>query len=345
MPAKLRLELESNIGDLPFPIKFSQEDAIKKEAEEKARQEKAREAREEAEKIARLEEEKAREGAEKKARMEEEERKKKELTLELAPGVTMEFVRVPAGDFLMGSDPMKDEQARSNEQPQHKVNLDEYLIGKYPITNHQFQAFVIASGYKTNAEEQGRANGWTGSATGNAWVMIQNASWQQPRGQGSELSQKEEHPVVCYLEGCCCFLRVSQRVSGKKLRLPSEAEWEKAARGTDGRLYPWGDQALDATYYNFKGNEGGTTLVGQYNLLGDKAGNVWEWVNDWNDRNYYKNSPVSNLVGPASGQYQLIPCSSWFINENFLRSAGHGYNALVGSSSSLGFRCARGTSP
>ena len=169
-----------------------------------------------------------------------------------------EMVLVPAGEFSMGDDQDDD------EKPTHRVYLDAFYIDKYEVTNAHFQQFVQAMGHRTQAERAG-----------------DNMTWRAPRGSGSSIAGLEQHPVV----------RVSQEDAkayctwaGK--RLPTEAEWEKAARGTDGRIYPWGNQ-FDSKRGNFAGRTKGTVPVGSYEGgqspygAHDMAGNVWEWVADW----------------------------------------------------------------
>jgi formylglycine-generating enzyme required for sulfatase activity len=217
--------------------------------------------------------------------------------LVLKHGITIEFVRVPAGEFVMGSTDA-DTQAYDNEKPQSKINLAEYWIGKYDVTNAQFRAFVQATGYKTTAETAGSAYAYDGSS----WNFTPGANWQHPRGTDSTLSGKDNHPVVnVSWDDAVAFSKWASRVTGKKIALPTEAQWEKAARGTDGRIYPWGDQVPDATRLNFNNNIGDTTEVGKYSPAGDSpygavdmAGNVWQWMADWCHENYYATSPVSN---------------------------------------------------
>lgn len=169
----------------------------------------------------------------------------------------LELVWVPASEFLMGSDPAKDRLAVKNEQPQHRVHVSEFYIGKYPITNTQYSVYA-----KENKIE----------------FMV-------PSG-------KDSHPVVKITwSQAIRFCEWLSHVTERRLRLPTEAEWEKAARGTDGRIYPWGN-GWDSARVN-----GGlsrwvrpitqtTTLVGKYSPDGDSlygasdmAGNVWEWTN------------------------------------------------------------------
>jgi formylglycine-generating enzyme required for sulfatase activity len=246
------------------------------------------------------------------------------LLLTLALGVTMELVRVPAGKFLMGSAD-SDKDAEINEKPQHTVSLDEYLIGKYDVTNAQFRVFVQATGYKTTAETVGKAYAYDGSN----WVYRSGADWQHPWGSNSTLSGKDNHPVVCIsLDDAVAFSKWATQVTGRKVTLPTEAQWEKAARGTDGRIYPWGNQPPDSSRLNFGENVKDTTEAGKYSPAGDSpygaadmAGNVWQFTADWYDEKYYAISPVNNPQGPALGQYLVLRGGSWGTGSRFSRSA------------------------
>jgi formylglycine-generating enzyme required for sulfatase activity len=188
--------------------------------------------------------------------------------LTLTTPFVMEFVRVPAGPFLLGSDPMKDKDAQDDEQPQHSLDLPEFYIGKYPVTNAQFAAFLRAAGHK---------------AADDKWQ-----SGQFPQGGTT-------HPATFLSwHDAVAFCRWFSQASGHLVRLPTEAEWEKAARGTDGRIYPWGNQPPTAELCNFSQNVGSTTPVGSYSPQGDSpyeaadmAGNVWEWCSTlWVEQAY-----------------------------------------------------------
>ena len=198
--------------------------------------------------------------------------------------IEIDWVEIPAGPFVMGSDQAKDPQASDAELPQHTVTLGAYRIGRVPVTVGQFGAFVQATGHVTTAEKEGWSYAWTGSK----WEQVKGASWRAPRGPGSDVSQKGEHPVTCVSwQDAVAFCQWAG------VRLPTEAEWEKAARGPStspstgsggGRIYPWGDEAPDASRCNFNMNVKDTTPVGQYpqgaspyGVL-DMAGNVWEWT-------------------------------------------------------------------
>jgi formylglycine-generating enzyme required for sulfatase activity len=250
------------------------------------------------------------------------------LLLSLAPGVELRLVRVPAGEFLMGSTDA-DKKAARHEKPPHAVYLDEFLIGEAPVTVGQFGAFVRATGYRTTAD--GGRYGW---------------NWQHPDGPQSDVRAKGEHPVTqVNWHGATAFCAWASQASGRVVRLPTEAEWEKAARGTDGRIYPWGSQTDLANRCNYGGKVGDTTPVGRYSPQGDSpygcvdmAGSVWEWVADWYDEDYYRRSPRENPPGPASGSVRVLRGGSWLLVAYYVRAA-HRFGSIPGSRlGGLGFR-------
>jgi sulfatase modifying factor 1 len=145
------------------------------------------------------------------------------------------MIQVPAGSFRMGS-----ENGGSNEKPMHEVFLDEYWIDKYEVTNEQFARFVSETRYETEAEKRGKSYGWDGEG----WKEKEGWSWKHPRGPGS--AYEADHPVVHVSWNDA---EAYARWAGKEL--PTEAEWEKAARGKDGRKYPWGEEEPDGTRCNF----------------------------------------------------------------------------------------------
>jgi len=226
----------------------------------------------------------------------------------------MELVIVPAGDFLMGS-VEGDPDAYDDEKPQHVVYLDAFWIDRTEVTNAMFERFVEETGHDAGTW-------WRDEASGKPDHPVVIVSW---------------HDAKAYCEW-----------AGR--RLPTEAEWEKAARGTDGRVYPWGNEPPDASRCNFNRNVGDTTPVGKYSPKGDSpygaadmAGNVWEWVADWYDEDYYAVSPRDNPQGPSMGDYRVLRGGSWSDN-GFgvsVRAAFRFRNSPVLRYGNFGFRCAR----
>ncbi|MBM3323528.1 hypothetical protein FJY69_08645, partial [candidate division WOR-3 bacterium] len=169
------------------------------------------------------------------------------------------YVRVPAGEFRMGSSD-GDADADSGEKPQHTVSLDEFWIMQTEVTNAMFGRFVAATGYKTDAEKAGSSYAYDGSS----WKDTAGADWRHPRGPGSDVSAKAQHPVV--------HVSWNDAVAYCKWaggRLPTEAEWEKTARGPStssggSRKYPWGDDAPTDRRLNYNMNVKDTTPVGSY---------------------------------------------------------------------------------
>lgn len=211
--------------------------------------------------------------------------------LEPGPGPG-KWVVIPAGKFVMGSRD-DDKDADDVERPQHTIEIPyDYRIARYPVTNAEFRAFVQAKGRKTTAEVKGTSRARY-KKTGK-WQDVKGADWQHPEGPESNLEGRDEHPVVhiswedarAYCDWLTQVLRADKTIAvGETVALPTETEWEKAARGEYGKVYPWGDEwDLERCNSAEKGPDT-TTPVGQYSALGgdspygvaDMAGNVWEW--------------------------------------------------------------------
>ena len=225
----------------------------------------------------------------------------------------MQMVFVSEGPFTMGSDTGSD-----NEKPAHTVTLAAFWIDQTEVTNDKYAQCV---------------------QTGACQPPADKSSKKQPNYYGN--SNFSEYPVI-YVE----WNQAKTYCEWAGGRLPTEAEWEKAARGTDGRIYPWGD-SIDKTYANYNNNVGDTTAVGQYekgkSFYGayDMTGNVWEWLADWYGETYYSSSPASNPTGPTSGAYRVLRGGSWSGNPINQRVTFRYGIAPVSWYYGLGFRCAR----
>ncbi len=193
------------------------------------------------------------------------------------------FLPVPAGKFLMGSSD-DNPLAFEDEKPQHTVEIPyQYWIGRFPVTNEQFARFVEARGIVTLAEKEG---GWTGSEYKKGY------DWRHPLGPEDSFEKKLDHPVVQInwreAQAFCDWLNRSHGAElpeGYAFRLPTEAEWEKAARGEFGFEWPWGNEFDPDKCNSAEGGKGDTTPVGMYSPAGDSpygcadmVGNVWEWT-------------------------------------------------------------------
>lgn len=252
-------------------------------------------------------------------------------------------VYVPAGIFMMGS-PASFETADANEFPQHPVELTAFWIDQTEVTVAQFRIFIEATGHETTAELQG-----TGYVFDGSWRLQPGVSWEYPTGPDATAS--DNHPVtqVSWHDA----LAYCEWVGGA---LPSEAQWEYAARGSDGFIYPWGNE-FDSTKLNYCDTNCSqswkdetvddgyalTSPVGSFpdgrSWVGtfDMAGNVWEWVNDW--QGPYPADLQHNPVGAASGRSKVLRGGGWVGDENSVRTARRGGNSPNSRGIPDGFRC------
>ncbi len=263
----------------------------------------------------------------------------------------MEMVFIPAGHFGMGS-AETDENASPDEKPQREVYLDAFWIDRTEVTNTMFARFINETAFQTRAETKGSSIVYQAPS----WSEVPGTDWNHPQGPESNTLGLQDHPVVnVSWEDAAAYCEWAGR------RLPTEAEWEKAARGPDENLYPWGEKPLRQTYLNYadlhtgfswysrKDNDGYkfTAPVGAYpegsSFYGvfDMAGNVWEWVSDWYDRAAYSRASSSNPTGPAYGTERVLRGGSWMSDLWSVRSANRSRYLPETTRPFVGFRCAK----
>ena len=242
-------------------------------------------------------------------------RLRRSKALEQPPTAETPMVEIPEGLFMMGFDGTL---ALEDERPKHQVWLPIFFMDLHEVTTVQYEAFLAA----TN----------------------QTAPWQW---NAVDLTQHRDRPVIGVdwsdADAYC-------RWKGK--RLPTEAEWEKSARGTDGRLYPWGNHAPNKDLANFalgarfnysqvlmpvRSYEQGKSPYGLYQM----AGNVWEWVQDWYAANYYEAAQEHNPQGPEQGQFKVLRGGSWSDLPKYLLTYGRFKLLPETRNSYVGFRCAK----
>ncbi|MEW5982714.1 MAG: formylglycine-generating enzyme family protein [Acidobacteriota bacterium] len=240
----------------------------------------------------------------------------------MATALVPDLATIPAGPFVMGAD-----HGRDNERPAHEVTLDSFTIGATVVTNAEYLRFVRSVRHRppgvhelpvvVRPLQEIRFREFAAPYT-----------WQE----GEPPAGRSDHPVVLVgLDDARDYCRWLSAETGRAFRLPTEAEWEKAARGgVSGQRYPWGDD-IDVSRANFLANPSskprqGTSPVRTFPPNGyglhDAAGNVWEWVSDWYRSDYYSVSPMSNPTGPATGALRLVRGGSWTNDDvDFLRCA------------------------
>jgi formylglycine-generating enzyme required for sulfatase activity len=226
-----------------------------------------------------------------------------------------DYVLVPAGPFRMGDD---SKEALAREKPAHVVDLGAYYIAKFEVTNREWKKFRDDAGYDD-------PKFWP---NGRVVPRDQIPYWTQANNHGGGTPGSDDYPVIgVNWDAATAYCAWLSAKTGKRYRLPTEAEWEKAARGTDGRRYPSGD-FIARTQANFVYAQTYDTVMpvgsfptgaSPYGAL-DMAGNVMEWTQDWYDRDYYSVSPRKNPKGPATGAYRVVRGGSFFVEVFDLRS-------------------------
>src|SRR6266508_230029 len=256
-----------------------------------------------------------------------------------------EMVRIPAGRLVMGA-----EGGPPSKEPLREVAVRSFQMDKHEVTNAAFARFVAATGYRTEAEKSGWACVFDRQV--GRWRRVAGADWRRPEGPGSDIRQRQQHPVV---QVSWNDAAAYAQWAGK--RLPSEVEWEWASRGgLSGKTYAWGDELkpggrLMANYWHgawpagdtgadgFKGTAPVASFPANGYGLTDVAGNVWEWTADWYAPDTYRNP------GPApTGEERVVRGGSFLCSRQFctgLRAAARHKNLPESATSDIGFRCAR----
>jgi formylglycine-generating enzyme required for sulfatase activity len=240
----------------------------------------------------------------------EEEHKYPEASKTLSNSLGMEMVLIPAGEFMMGS-PASEKDRCNDEGPVQKVSADAFYLSTTEVTQGEWEAVM---GDNPSYFEGGPN------------LPVEDVSWNDAQEFIRKLNEKE---------------------GTNKYRLPTEAEWEYACRAGSEERYCFGDSERElgshAWYWANAGNKTHPVAQKQANKWGlyDMHGNVWEWVSDWYDENYYQNGPSSNPRGPSSGEYRVLRGGSWYYAASYLRCAYRYRDRPDIRCSYIGFRCAR----
>ncbi|MCW4465586.1 formylglycine-generating enzyme family protein [Glutamicibacter sp. MNS18] len=277
----------------------------------------------------------------------------------------MEQVEIPAGSFMMG-DHFNEGYPADGELPVHEVRVSGFSMDLTAVTNSEFARFAQSTGYLTESERLGYSAVFhayltappkdvIGPAQGAAWWLgVRRASWRHPTGIDSHWQDVPDHPVVqVSWNDAVAYCQWAGR------RLPTEAQWEYAARGMlPGRRYAWGDDLLPGGRHQCNIWQGdfptrntaedgfiGTSPVGAFppNPLGlyDMAGNTWQWCHDWFLPKYYRNSPLRDPQGPTIGRGRVMRGGSHLCHESYCnryRVSARSHNSPDAASSNTGFR-------
>lgn len=255
----------------------------------------------------------------------------------------LKAARIPAGEFFMGAE--DGEEGQEDERPSHRAYLDEYFIGTHPVTNSEYAQFIHDTGHP--------------SPTIRALPLMVSGPFEAGFRElaapylwnGAHPPGRDGHPVTLVsMDDAIAYCAWLASKTGTPVRLPTEAEWERAARGDlDRKRYPWGDE-LDPSRAHFLPDpgqkaQGGTAPVASYPPNGfnlyDMAGNVWEWVSDWYAANYYARAQYLDPRGPESGLMRIVRGGAWVNSDSrYLRCAYRHKVPQDSYSYSIGFRIA-----
>ncbi len=279
-----------------------------------------------------------------------------------------EMIVLPGGEFLMGTNG-PEQNMQDGEGPVRKVSVGKFAIDVYAVTNRKYLEFVNETGYVTDAEKYGwsfvfhllPSEAVKQRVRNNVkdtpwWLVVESANWKHPEGPDSSIEDRLDHPAIHIswndAMAYCAW-------SGK--RLPTEAEWEYAARGgRESTIFPWGNELSEKGIHScnvWQGNfpvennkEDGylsTAPVNAYDPNGfglyNVIGNVWEWCADWFSTEHPKMELIENPTGPEMGRMKLIKGGSYLCHHSYCnryRIAARSANTVDSSTGNMGFRCA-----
>jgi sulfatase modifying factor 1 len=278
--------------------------------------------------------------------------------------VNLPMVMVPAGSFRMGN-PRDDGYPADGETPVHEVNVSAFRMMPAAVTNRQFGEFVAATGYQTEAERFGWSFVFAGLLPDDFpetravqaapwWRQVYGAAWNHPEGPHSDLASRENHPVIHV-----SWNDAMAYCAWSGTRLPTEAEWEYAARGgTEDTPFWWGNDLTPAGKHRMNVWQGtfpgkntradghlGTAPVDAYHAnaygLHNMTGNVWEWCSDWFDPRYYAKSPAEDPAGPTLGTSRVMRGGSYLCHKSYCnryRVDARSASTPDSSTGNIGFR-------
>ena len=285
-------------------------------------------------------------------------------------GSSLDMLRLEGGPFLMGTE-HRDAFPQDGEGPVREVTVDSFFIDRCPVTNHQFAEFTMKTGYMTEAERYGWSFVFQGHiapenyrklvedtvAAAPWWCKVGRADWRHPEGPDSIIKGRENYPVVhVSWNDAIAFANWSNK------RLPTEAEWEHAARGgLEQKLYPWGDELTPNGQHLcniWQGNfpvldtaEDGYSAPAPVDSFPPNGfgiytitGNVWEWCADWFSATFHLHSTRVNPVGPERGEEKIIKGGSYLCHSSYCnryRVSARTANTPDSSTGNMGFRCVR----
>lgn len=262
-------------------------------------------------------------------------------------GVSFTMKLVEGGTFQMGATSEQGSDAESDEKPVHSVTLSNYYIGKCEVTVNEFRQFINETGYRTDAEKEGWSWRWMQVDGQWKWNKVNGLNWRCGTDGKVRDASEDTHPVL-YVSwnDAMEYCKWLKQKTGKAFTLPTEAQWEYAARGgkkSNGYKYTGSNDIGSVAWYTNNSDSKTHPVKGKSpNELGlyDMSGNVWEWCSDWYGSDYYGKSPSTNPQGPLNGSYRVLRGGSWSNGARYCRVSYRNRNDPGNPLNSYGFRLA-----